>query len=401
MLESKAGTVNELNFGRQLRLFRQQTFDPQSKKALSQQKLGELLGIEMKDFGFSGAAISEWERNKSRIHASNRFVLISLVRVLKQYGGIETISDANLLLESGGYSALNPVERRSIFPEELPAASSTTEDDPPPNSEGQDRLTSSKEETNSKKTESTTPPKPKRLFFIPADEFQQILEEASQGPPPAWPKIVTMLFHTITARISPVHVLRGIFWVWIWGLAYWLISPSLKLFHVGEQDLANTLRMYTAGAFLIPPLTGLMAGTNKNVFWKEQNLPRPLVLHLYAHQGAYIGFHVGYFLVFLFSYVQVLFGIPPAALVEGLKIAVPLFVGTIGAQMIPYNLWRAYKRLDLKDGWIFFVFVLLGPIWALFLFKFNEILLSPFMGAIIILLAITFIAWQASKKRML
>jgi len=105
-------------FGTLLREYRQSCVDPISSRLLSQQYLGELLGNELGGYSFSGAAVSDWERGKSKIHADDRRTLVALIGVLYKLGGIKTISEANGLLEAGNYRALNFDEIKSVFPEE-------------------------------------------------------------------------------------------------------------------------------------------------------------------------------------------------------------------------------------------------------------------------------------------
>jgi hypothetical protein len=85
--------------------------------SLTQERLGELLGDELGNAGYSGAAVSDWEREISKIDEDNRPVLVALVGVLYQLGGVETVAEANKLLHAGNYRALNPDERQQIFPE--------------------------------------------------------------------------------------------------------------------------------------------------------------------------------------------------------------------------------------------------------------------------------------------
>ena len=61
----------------------------------------------------------------------------------------------------------------------------------------------------------------------------------------------------------------------------------------------------------------------------------------------------------------------------------------MSAKLVPYNLWQAYGRMHLADGWIFFFFVIFGPFWGLLFLKIYPYLLDSSFGAIIILLAIT------------
>jgi hypothetical protein len=78
-----------------------------------------------------------------------------------------------------------------------------------------------------------------------------------------------------------------------------------------------------------------------------------------------------------------------------------LILGNMAARVVPHNLWRAYERLTLADGWIFFIVAFLGPMWALFFLEYYSILLSPVSGIFTILLALTAVVlistWQARK----
>ena len=66
----------------------QQCRDPLRGGILTQKWLGELLRKSLTHAGYSGAAISDWERSKSRINAE--LVLFSLVTVLKSCQGPNT-----------------------------------------------------------------------------------------------------------------------------------------------------------------------------------------------------------------------------------------------------------------------------------------------------------------------
>ena len=71
------------SFGKALRAFREMTRDPdRHNRSLSQARLGEQMGHIMEDQGFSGAAVSNWERGINKISAEDRKVLITLVKVL-------------------------------------------------------------------------------------------------------------------------------------------------------------------------------------------------------------------------------------------------------------------------------------------------------------------------------
>ena len=113
-------------FGQLLRKCRRQSQDPDRGGILTQERLGELIGIELGDMGYSGAAISDWERMKSKISAADRLALLALLTVLVKNGGIATPVEAEALLHAGDYRGLNGDELRQLFglePEAQPAVS--------------------------------------------------------------------------------------------------------------------------------------------------------------------------------------------------------------------------------------------------------------------------------------
>ncbi|MCB8959050.1 MAG: NACHT domain-containing protein [Ardenticatenales bacterium] len=73
------------------------------------------MGLELGDLGYSGAAVSDWERMKSKISAADRLVLLALLTVLVKNGGIQQPSEAEALLHAGDYRGLNSDELQSLF----------------------------------------------------------------------------------------------------------------------------------------------------------------------------------------------------------------------------------------------------------------------------------------------
>jgi hypothetical protein len=106
------------HFGAILREYRQGSNDPEFPgRRLSQGRLGELLSRELKlSKAYSAAAISDWEREASRIHADNRFLLVCLIKTLRHCGGLTTVEKANNFLLAGNYRPLDQSEIAMIFP---------------------------------------------------------------------------------------------------------------------------------------------------------------------------------------------------------------------------------------------------------------------------------------------
>lgn len=100
---------------------------------LTQERLGELLGTALGHAGYSGAAVSDWERNKSKIEEDDRPVLMGLISVLVACQGLHTVREANELLQAGNYRALDAAEQGAIFPhvmQQSPAVAAVLGDSP-------------------------------------------------------------------------------------------------------------------------------------------------------------------------------------------------------------------------------------------------------------------------------
>ena len=105
-------------FGDSLRFHRRQGHDPSYGGQLTQSRLGELLGQRLGvDGGYSGATISDWERNERQIHKDDRRVLVALIQVLHECGGLQTPEQAQALLRAGNYSSLDEDELQLCFPQ--------------------------------------------------------------------------------------------------------------------------------------------------------------------------------------------------------------------------------------------------------------------------------------------
>jgi transcriptional regulator with XRE-family HTH domain len=356
-----------MTFGAKLRFFREQSIDPDTDKRLTQQKLAELVG-------YTAAAISDWELNKSKINADERRLLTSIVKILKDHHGIKTPKEANLLLESGNFRALNKQEMENLFPDHQ------AESEPPP-----------------------TPQNPSILQFLfkavnfDPNEYQIMFEKAREGPAPYWPRIVVSLINKFSNSLTPSSLPKLMLWLWIiWLSSEYFIEPSLRLNLGSREDALKTMVYYAVGSLIIPPLIAGMTNTRNNPFWIRQNMQGSTILRLYVHQGAYVGYHAGYYFVLLISLLQGLLGISLTDWLELIKTILPLAVSLAGAQLVPYNLWLAYSRLWFKDGGIFFVFVVLGPLWAVFFIKSYELFSSLTPG--VYLAALTIMAmWEVLR----
>lgn len=367
-------------FGKQLRRFRQQCNDPESSHGkLTQEKFGELIGEEL-GISYSGAAISDWERGISKIHADDRLVLMCLVKVLHNYRGLETLVEANEFLESGNYRSLNLGEAKVLFPESI---IDTPLQEP----------ASFPEKVESRQTFIDTVGE---FLSRAAKEFQAIVVEAKEGPSPYWPRVLAAIMRKVTN--NRLISITSIFWIAIWYIAWRLIGSSLRWPFTDRYSAFSAIVMYVGGTLVVPLLIGLLIHTKDSEYWKQQGLADSTLVRLYTYQGAGIGFNLGYFFVLPLVIGRYYLQIGASIWLEFAAVTLGLILGNMSARVVPHNLWLAYGRLRFADGAIFFMVALVGPLWGVFFLEFYSVLLTPLLGISVILFAFILVVIMTQRQ---
>ena len=99
-------------FGDCLRKLRKATNYPlPNGSPLTQKEVVDLLA-KVSDLTYSGSTISDWERGKNA--PPERFVVLKLIQVLHEHKGIQTVAEANELLEAGDHYALTRTEKKTL-----------------------------------------------------------------------------------------------------------------------------------------------------------------------------------------------------------------------------------------------------------------------------------------------
>lgn len=358
------------SFGETLRKYRQSSKDTNSPRPLSQQRLGELLGEELGlQGGYSGAAVSDWERGKSQISASDRRMLLSMLKVLYRHSGLKNVRDADNLLESGNYKGLSLDEKIQVFPKEI--IEDEEQDDAPLFEKRRKWI----------------------LFwsgnlFYDNEKLTEQLARAEDGPPPSWPRKIVVLINGGMVGWNAFDMLHLFLWFLLLLLSAWLLSPSLRWPFANSFEVLSAMNLYIAGSLSVPALVGLLTNTRKNQYWQKISLVSARSLRLYTYQGAAVGFHVGYFGIFALNLFFYYIGTGYSLWLELSGIALILGIAYWSAHLIPYNLWQAYQRLELADGAIFFIFIFLGPVWGLAFYFISPVLLDPVFGPWVVLSAV-------------
>ncbi|MBX3051720.1 MAG: hypothetical protein KF753_09620 [Caldilineaceae bacterium] len=100
-------------------MLRQNSTDPQRGGALTQSRLADLIGERLGTDGWPRfQTVSDWERARKRLDAyADRNVLVAILQVLFDCGGLPGGDAANVWLDSGGYAPLSAQEIQQIFPQ--------------------------------------------------------------------------------------------------------------------------------------------------------------------------------------------------------------------------------------------------------------------------------------------
>ncbi len=330
------------NFGKALRYYRNQSTDPERGGKLTQERLAELL--EKKGLFYTGAAISDWERGKTRISIDDRLVLLALIQVFNTCGGIRP-DEANDLLETGNYRALSISERDQIFADQQVHP----------------------------------------LPVIPGKEWSQWLLDGMSY---------------ILRNWEAADVVRAVFWVVLWYALWKSISPLMNwpLHDMAATRIAGVLA--AGGSFLTPILVGVLTQTRMIPFWVSQGCASDPRLRCLTYIGAGTGFLVAY--LFSFGVVIFLYNLNvelPSSAVAGVAAFFCLLLSAATARRVPVNHFRAYKSLHLRPALILTSFFFIGPLWSVYLISFSSVLLSPPVGAFFILVMIALVAAANIKRK--
>jgi hypothetical protein len=373
-------------FGELVRYYRLRSRDPQPPhKVLTQARLGELLGEALGDGGYTGAAVSEWERSKSHPAHDQRPVLVGLVKVLYACGGLQAPDEADTLLKAGDYRSLNPEEKKRVAPEWNTSAGEA----PSPSAGlGQMIWLSALEE------------------LAKPGEVLSDLWRASKDHPAGLGGATLDWLGQQTRDLSGGQVLRWLGWLVVWLASWSLTFPMLRWPFSGPEQVRQGAWLYLIGALTLPLGVAVLTRTYADQFWIKQNLDKTRELQVFTHQGAQIGFHLGYMTILLGALIghyvdQAAF--PPW--LEGLVALWPVVLSQVAARQVPFNLWRAFRELHFTwaDLGPTLAFILIGPFWAWFFLTYHPWLLDPLKGLLLIGGSVAWIAiqsvWQARRRK--
>jgi hypothetical protein len=371
-----AGRTALDRFGQLLRFYRQRCTDPERGGKLTQERLGELIGAALGGAGYTGAAVSDWERDNSKIDKDYRFVLVNLIKIFYSNGGLQTLTEANTFLEAGNYRSLDESEIGQVFPKGIPLVAAPS---------GASWLT---------------------MFFdqvglLPGRVLYRI-NDFPPGFPPRWGGRLLAWLAGILNRQFFDHLWRLLVWLCFVCLTLLFTFPMMNWPFEGKEQVFQAVICYAGASMLLPLGIGAFSDTRKDEFWQAQNLTHNKNLRFYTHLGATVGYQVGYFMLFVVALLAHFLGMALAsAWPRFILSAWPVILGAAAAQQIPFTQWRAYGRLRFSDGAIFLVFYLFGPAWAIYFYLFYSWLVNPLTGIPIVIVVAIFIAILSARQNQL
>lgn len=344
--------------------------------------MGDVLGYQ----GYSGAAISEWELGKSQPRQDERPVLVALLKVLHDCGGLPSLEEANSLLEAGDYRALNAEEINKISAGWLRDDLSGGEDAP--------RAAGALW---------------RELFWHPRQRAKDLWaqQNGAEGGSRELSQLPLVVVERLLRPWNSTRVLYLVAWVATW-LVVWRSSFPLMDWPPASGDAARSAGLhYALGSSLLPLAIGMLAYRREREIWRDRGQTGSGVFFL-TSLGALAGFHVGYLSLFalrLFTYYLELNAIP--RWLQAVAALWPTLLAYLAARRAPHRFWRAFQELSMTEGdWALLILLLiLGPIVGLSFPLIYTWLLSPTVGLAVILggigLAALTLTWQRQSGKAL
>ena len=376
-------TLNSINpsepgkrFGALLQAFRRRTFDPVGGGTLTQARLAELA-----DCGISGTMVGHWENGRRTIKHQDRFILQALIRVLHKYGGIQSLDDANKLLETGLYSQLTRAEIQNIDPGWL--------------------------------KERTKHPAPKPTAGSPLTiilSLSSIYEwldslfrwsEADDHARTSRAGMFTWSMASIVERITARYGFSFLSALILWIFTGWLIIPILRWPLDNSATRLQASFLFAACSIIIPFAVSLLSGTDLPADYRARTRQEARNLFLLKLAGAAVGFNMVAVILVFIAVGIFYFGRTLSPWAWGFVAQAPLFMGFIGARRIPADRHKMYEgELKLHPGDLFFLvaFLLIGIGVGTLVYFGHNVLLNQATGTGFLIVLASVALWYRQKQ---
>jgi len=285
---------------------------------------------------------------------------VALIKVLYQNEGLKSIIEADTLLLSGNYRSLDDDEKKLIFPNDAPRQASVNG-----------------------ASWATSLIAAEQWFTKTSDLLKKYIEEHEPQTSHRASRRFLGSLGFLFSRWTFESTIKWLLWLGLLVAVQKILFPLLRWPFANQAQAWKTLLWYEGGVLALPALVALLTNTDKDTLWKQQSLAGKPILRLYTYIGAFMGFNIGYVMVFVMALIGYYLEIKaaPGWLVI-LGAAWPLVMGYSAARQAPFNHWRAYGNLRLADGGIPLLIagMALGPIVGAFFYAYYSWLLEPLTG---------------------
>lgn len=363
---------------------------------LTQEKFAEMLFVSVD-------TVSHWERNITKISASDRDTLTRLVRSLFICGGIKNVEEANELLNIGLYSALSQLEIDSIW--DKPVKKDNTIDDMNINQGIVNNIKGNYYEEYHENNSQTTINhyhSAATQSYNPRTTAQALISRWNLKPTdPHLDKTISgYVIHLMNVISELVSLYFPVLFISVvaWGGAAWLMY-DLLLWQQWQPELRAwaALRFAIAGA-LTPILIALNLQANDEEKFDLSERKLIWTLRFLKVTGGLVGFLIGAGFL-LATTLTMQYWLTPPSWIPFFGLSCAVFLTIVGAKRIPADRFKMYNKMQIHPAdRLFFGVGLLGcSVLATITWMFYPLLVLPkYKFALLAAMAIVVLSilWQ-------
>ncbi|MFW6098137.1 MAG: hypothetical protein ACOC9Z_08665, partial [Chloroflexota bacterium] len=336
------------------------------------------------DMGFTGTNVGHWENGRRAIKHQDRLLLRRLIIVLHRYGGLQTLDEANAMLESGFYSRLTLEEAAEID------------------------ATWAEEMEGGSRDAHPTPLSPVAIVVSPEavyESFDAVFRwsEADEHARSSWAGMLLWSMATLAKRLTLDSFFRVLAYLFLWAVTALMIAPILS-WPLSEPSLRQRAALLFALAPLVTPLAiAMLTSPDAPADSTTEALDGRRELFLLKLMGAVVGFGIIALTLFFLALGAYYVGFVGEAASWGWRLAAggALLLAHVGARRIPADRYRLHNGkvwLHKTDITFLLAFLLSGAAVGALVYRYYDIMASPATGLSVAVVAAAYALWERQKR---
>jgi transcriptional regulator with XRE-family HTH domain len=227
--------------------------------------------------------------------------------------------------------------------------------------------------------------------------------EASNHVRSSWAGMLLYTMSVLMEKITPRRALMFLLALALWMATAWLMAPVLQW----PLDDANmrwvAFLQYGIATLVIPLLVAVVTQPDQYDDFHLNSVKQKATLWFLKLTGALVGFYTFSLTVIGLVLIWYYLHRPPLP-TEGVVIVavIPLFMSYVAARRIPadrYKMFQGELRLHEADPLFFGVFIVTGPLTALFIYLFYQFLSDRTVAPMILIISLIGLTWLEYRKR--